>query len=149
MKLSVSSASFAASFSALIPKLSSVVMASVVDAAYENTNDQAAEKNIESRSLGEECSFASSGLRRNEADTGILGCAEDLVCVEDDSSSLGGLCISAVDTDHRDLETCTTKCTGLQACKGLSQEFIDSNIGEGSCCGNYACSRGETICFNY
>ena len=72
----------------------------------------------ESRSLGEECSFASLGLRVDEGDTGILGCAEDFVCVEDSRSSLRGHCVFVDVRDdsnhHRDLQTCT-KCSGQDA----------------------------------
>ena len=72
----------------------------------------------ESRSLGEECSFASLGLPVDEGDTGILGCAEDFVCVEDSCSSLRGHCVFVdvrdVSNHHRDLQTCT-KCSGQDA----------------------------------
>ena len=143
MKLAVSSTSFAAAFTLLAPKYSNAVMASAVDAAYENKIEQAADKHPELRSLVhyQECSFASSGLRLNEADIGILGCAEDFVCVEDSRSSLGGRCVIA-DMKHRDLQgtaACDTKCTGTDACAGLSKDFIDNNIGEKSCCGEDAC----------
>ena len=142
MKLAVSSASFAASFALLAPKHSNAAMASAVDAAYENKIEQAADKHIDSRSLGEECFFASSGLRPNEADTGILGCAKDFVCVEDSRSSLGGHCVS-VDGHGRDLQSCTTKCTGNRACKFLS-EAQKAAIADGSCCGDYACEGFNT-----
>ena len=143
MKLIVSSASFAAALAVFAPKYSNAAMASAVDAAYENENkvEQAVDKHAKSRSLGEECSFASSGLRVDEADTGILGCAEDFVCVEDSRSSLGGHCVSVgvrdVSKHHRDLQTCT-KCTGQDACKWLN-DAQKAKIADDSCCGDYAC----------
>ena len=146
MRLAVSSASFATAFAVVFKPYSNSVMASAVDAAYENKVKQADDVHIKSRSLGEECSFVSSGLHGKEADTGILGCAEDFVCVEDERSSLGGHCVS-VHTEHRHLQTCT-KCAD-NACDGLSQDFKDNKIGAGSCCGHYACKgidEGEPMC---
>ena len=142
MKLAVSSASFAAALAVMIPKYSNAAMASAVDAAYENKIVEAAD--VKTRSLGEECSFASSGLRGNDADTGILSCGMDFVCVEDGRSSLGGICVSA-DTKHRKLQThtpttsCATKCTGTDACKGTDAAII-ATIPDGSCCGELACA---------
>ena len=98
--------------------------------------------------LGEECIplFSSKlGSERN-ADMGILGCPElGLVCARDELSSLGGRCVSQDAVGHRKLQSggdysCLEKCTGDGACEGLSQDFIDNNIGENSCCGNYACA---------
>ena len=120
-------------------------MASVVNAAYEREVEQFDDK--QARSLGEECSFVSSSLRVDQADIGILSCAEDFVCVEDDRSSLGGRCVSADTMQHRKLNTCT-KCQN-NGCPGLSQDFIDNKIGAGSCCENNACNgidEGKTIC---
>ena len=141
MHLAVSSASFAVALSVVAPAHSNAAMASAIDAAYENKIvEQAAD--VRTRSLGEECSFASSGLRGNDADTGILGCGMDFVCVEDSRSSLGGICVSAAaDMKHRDLQNtaaCTTKCTGTDACTDTEQAIIDS-IPDGSCCGEKAC----------
>ena len=127
-------------------------MASAVGVAYQTHNKTTDDNHSVSRSLGEECSFVSSGLRKNKnhnkADTGILGCTVDHICVEGSRSYLGGRCIP-VDTAHQDLhrdlysgtdddDSCT-KCAGRAACKGLTQDFIDNNIGEGSCCGKGAC----------
>ena len=140
MKLAVSSASFAAALSA-VAKHSNAAMAAAVDAAYENKVVEAAD--VKTRSLGEECSFASSGLHRNDADTGILSCGADSICVEDGRSSLGGVCVSADPHMPRNLlvnTTCATKCTGTNACATLSQVFKDDFIGEGSCCGVNACN---------
>ena len=145
MKLIVSSASIAA-LALVAPKYSNAAMAASVDAAYENKVVQQA-ADVRARSLGEECSFASSGLRSNVADIGILSCGIDFVCVEDGHSSLGGVCVSA-DLKHRDLQntlTCTTKCTGTadpgfgDACKGTDKAIIDA-LPDNSCCGKLACA---------
>ena len=139
MQLAVSPTSFAAALT-VVPAHSKSAIASAANAAYKGLAEQVIDERIKSRSLGEECSFASSGLRGNEADTGILGCAGGFVCVKDDHSSLGGYCVSA-DVKHRDLQhtpPCTTKCTGFYACKDLDAAFI-ATIPDGSCCGAYAC----------
>ena len=150
MKLALSTTSFAATLALFVtPKYSKAALASSIDAAYEDKIEHAMKsKHVEARSLGKECSFTSLGSRGNDADTGILGCPEGYVCIEYDGSSLGGFCVSA-NVDHRDLlfTTCT-KCTGTNACAGLTQDFINNNIGDGSCCGSRACQNlgGETIC---
>ena len=97
--------------------------------------------------LGEECvPLFSPKLRERNADVGVLGCPEaGLVCKRDELSSLGGRCVSQDAAGHRKLqddeeEYCPEKCTGDGACEGLSQDFIDNNIGENSCCGEGACS---------
>ena len=93
---------------------------------------------------GEEC--VPLLLRERIADVGVLGCPEaGLVCKRDEHSSLGGRCVSQDAAGHRKLqddeeEYCPEKCTGDGACEGLSQDFIDNNIGENSCCGEGACS---------
>ena len=146
MKLTVSSISFTTACAVFIEAHSNAVMASVVNAAYENEVEQATDKHSKTRSLGEECSFASSGLRSNDADIGILDCAENFVCAEDERSSLGGRCVSA-DMQHRKLETCT-KCTGNAACVGLSTDFINNKIADDACCGQDACQNideGKTL----
>ena len=103
----------------------------------------------ESALLGEECIPLFSSKLRSErnADMGILGCPEPgLVCARDELSSLGGRCVSRDTVGHRKLQygggnyTCLEKCTGDGACEGLSQDFIDNNIGENSCCGTHACA---------
>ena len=138
MHLAVSSTSFAVALSVVVPANSNAAMAAAVNAAYENKIVEATD--VRTRSLGEECSFASSGLRGN-VDTGILGCAEDFVCVEDVRSSLGGVCVST-DLKHRELQNtqpCTTKCTGTDACKGTSDDIL-ATIPDGSCCGELSCA---------
>ena len=144
MKLTVSSISFTTACSVFIKAPSNAVIASVVNAAYEHGVEQFEDK--QTSSLGEECSFVPSSVRVDQADIGILGCAEDFVCVEDDRSSLGGRCVS-VDTSHRNLDPCI-KCSGTDACYGLSQDFIDNKIADGSCCGSFACyyvNEGKTF----
>ena len=141
MHLAVSPTSFAVALSVVSPAHSNAAMAAAVDAAYENKIVEHA-ADVRTRSLGEECSFASSGLRGN-VDTGILGCAEDFVCVEDGRSSLGGICVSAnTDMKHRELQNtsaCTAKCTGTDACKGTSDDIL-ATIPDGSCCGELSCA---------
>ena len=124
-------------------------MALAVDVAYENEVDLASEKQAQTRTLGEECYFVSSGLRSNDADTEILGCAEGFVCEEHSHSSLGGFCVSPY-MKQRGLTSCTTKCTGDLACEGLSNDFINNKIADGACCGFKACSgvdEGENFLF--
>ena len=157
MKLVVSPTSFATAFavSALLRAHSKSAVASAVDAAYKSKPEQVGGKHIKkSPSRDQECHFASSGLRGNEADTGILGCTEHYICVEDEHSLLGGKCITT--GMKRSLQiaspiTCATKCEGTDACKGMTQDFIDKNIGEGSCCGERACynvnSKWIFFCF--
>ena len=138
MHLRILSASLGSAF-ATIP--SNSVTASAVGIAYNNDEKQL---DINSPSAhGEECSFVTSlQLKRPEADTGILGCKPNYVCVEDSLSSLGGRCVMG-EKVHRHLQNtpaCTAKCTGTDACRGLSQDFIDNNIGDKSCCGEEACA---------
>ena len=69
--------------------------------------------------------------------------------MEDDRSSLGGHCVS-VEMHERELQTTCTKCDN-GGCNGLSQDFIENNIGDGSCCGSGACfgvDQGEIISLN-
>lgn len=159
MKFAVSSASFAAAFALFATKHSNAAMASAVNASYESKAEQFANKHSNSlaekkvkqvanmhskfRSHGKECSYVSSGLRGNEADTGVLGCADSFICVEDSHSSLGGRCVVesrdlSVNRLHRDLQTCTTKCEGFMACYFLS-DAEKALIADGSCCGDFAC----------
>lgn len=95
--------------------------------------------------------------RKGFVDVGLLNPCEysDHVCVEDPSSSLGGTCVELKfeGTDiperelkerevlHHHLTTCTyrngtsggLKCSARSACSGLSEAFISSQIGCGSC----------------
>lgn len=133
------SAAMAAS-QALLRIGSTSAVANIVNVAYES---QFQNQTNELHSIEEECSFtASVSLRGGDADTGILSsCSNpEHVCVEDVSSSRGGRCALVV-SEKRRLQTgaCETKCTPDSACEGLSQDFIDNNIGERSCCGEYAC----------
>ena len=91
-------------------------------------------------------------------DIGILnGCSNpEYVCLEDASSPAGGICVDSnalgtkLDTTqnmrgHRRLLECDykngtsggTKCTGNLACNGLTPTFIATQIGCGSCNGDY------------
>lgn len=81
-----------------------------------------------------ECNFPLNA----EADTGVLGCAVGFLCMEDHSSSTGGRCVSKIENDERGLQSCT-KCTGYNACEGLTEAFKVANIGCGSCNGEFAC----------
>ena len=98
----------------------------------------------------------SAGL--NHVDLGILNeCTNpEYVCVEDASSQVGGICVDSSSLSdnsvtienvrsHRRLLQCDykngtsggVKCTGNKACDGLSAAFISSQIGCGSCNGEY------------
>ena len=68
---------------------------------------------------------------------GILRCGSGEVCVEDEASSLGGICQKEelTDENHRHLTACTytngtagTKCVGTSACGGVDP----NNVGCGS-----------------
>ena len=121
-----------------------------VASAVLSTNEGMHDSNLDieqSPLLGEECVplFSHMRVREHVADVGVLGCHEaGLVCKRDELSSLGGRCVSRDALGHRKLqneeEYCPEKCTGVGACEGLPQDFIDNNIGENSCCGEGACS---------
>jgi hypothetical protein len=145
MHIAVSSSSLVAAVAAsrsLFAMGTNSAVASAVDFAYKSESDLMDEN--DASMLGDECYFAmSSSLRGHEADAGILGCTDpEYICVEDELSSLGGRC-APIKMMHRDLQdtpACTAKCTGTDACKGLTQDFIDNNIGDKSCCGTNACA---------
>jgi hypothetical protein len=137
MRLTVPSTSFTAAV--FVTRAAAV---SAVDITYA----QPLEARQANTSLGEECSFVKSPqLRGYAVDAGILECADpDHMCVEDKYSSLGGRC-ALIASSRRGLQTsntppCTSKCTGTEACLGLSASFIANNIAEGSCCGYRACA---------
>ena len=145
MRLAVPSSSLAtaiASTRALLLVGPNSDVASAVDLAYESENNRFDWK--QSPSLGEECPFVvSSKLQGYDDDTGILGCTDPYaVCVEDKLSSLGGRCASSAIVSRmlQNTEPCNAKCTGINACQNLTQDFIDNNIGEKSCCGYQACA---------
>jgi len=143
MRLFNSTASFSAALAAsqaILHIKSTAAVASIVDLAYE-TESQKQSAN-ESHQSNEECSFVSSfNLRKADADLGILSqcSAPAHVCVEDASSTLGGRCVPVMSRERKLQTTCETKCTPASACEGLSQDFIDNKIGQGSCCGEEAC----------
>lgn len=102
----------------------------------------------------EECSLINSPRRDNgnleRVDTGILNCAQNHKCIPDDTSSVGGRCVSVRSDDklaavERTLQC--DKCVGTDACKGLDQSFIDTRVGCGSCIGISACEglSGEIL----
>ena len=131
------SAVIAASHATLRIGLTSAVV-HIVDLAYESETQT--HSTINFVSSHEECHFATSfSLRRVNVDVGILyACSDpDHVCVEDILSSVGGRCVP--NRKLKTTTTCDTKCTPASACEGLSQDFIDNNIGLGSCCGDKAC----------
>ena len=146
MKLSVSTPSLFAVAAATSQALFSIwpnkAVVAAVEMAYES--ESSSRSAVNASTLGEECSFAASFmLRANQADTGVLGCTDpQSICVEDELSSLGGRCTSnvIVSRELQNTPACNEKCTGNNACQGLTQDFIDNNIGDKSCCGNYACA---------
>ena len=122
------------------------------EAAYKSSNNM----------IGKECHL---GKNPGFVDVGILnGCKQSIhVCIEDSSSSLGGTCVdvgSEVDgnvvssrslsvtrNEQVDVTVCTytngtsgERCSGLRACYGLSESFISTNIGCGSCNAYGSCS---------
>ena len=138
MRLIVPSASLSALFAASQTYISSNVAVTAVGVAYEVESQH---QGINSSASAEECFFAKkSYLRENAVDAGILQACSDpgYICVEDETSSLGGICILN-EVVERELQTSCTKCTPASACAGLSAAFIANNIGEGSCCGAQAC----------
>lgn len=107
--------------------------------------------------IGGECKLATEGTS-DHPDLGILyQCSNpDDVCVENESSPNGGVCVEEGilydDVDettlvrgHRHLMECDyrngtlggMKCSGSLACAGLSPTFISYSIGCGSCNGAY------------
>lgn len=138
MYLRILSASLGSACAA-IPSNSATI--SDVDIAYNSNENKFDINNLPA--IGEECSFVTSlQLKSQEADTGILRCNPNYICVEDSLSSLGGRCVISKKV-HRNLQNtpaCSVKCTGTDACRGLSQDFIDNNIGDKSCCGYEACA---------
>ena len=144
MQLSVSSsylfASLTASRALFGIDLNSAV-AAAIDMAYFGETDLL---DADTATLGEECAFVvSSKQRGHHADSGILGCTDPKAfCVEDKLSSLGGRCASSAIVSRmlQNTEPCNAKCTGINACQNLTQDFIDNNIGEKSCCGYQACA---------
>lgn len=101
----------------------------------------------------------------NNADIGVLSCGYGSVCVEDNTSSIGGRCIKIkyvgdYVTSRRQLATdCQyvngtfgRKCVGIDACYNADE----TKIGCGSCIGNYTCDSmsgdvtiGEHSCIGY
>ena len=119
----------------------SLATLAVATAAFFQASTSAMASPLSLRSIGDECTFTpSGGLRDNSS----VGCTANFRCEAEPRSSLGGICVPA-DMPRRALQTSAflqdtcTKCTGEKACEGLSREFIEKNIGEGSCCGYYAC----------
>ncbi len=114
------------------------------------------------QALGEECPFvakapATSELNYRQVDLGVLQLCGNAghICVQDESSSIGGRCVletrpaeetvshhSEVGEVERILPTCE-KCNGTRACLYADQ----SKIGCGSCIGDYTCYgfSGESI----
>eukprot|EP00804_Cyclotella_cryptica_P018041 CCRYP_008330-RE/>CCRYP_008330-RE protein AED:0.26 eAED:0.26 QI:86/1/1/1/0.94/0.84/19/688/333 len=138
MRLVVPSATLTTAFAAAQTFLSSSAAATAVGWAYEF---EAQHQDINSSASAEECFVAKKTyLRESAADAGILqACSEPgYICVEDATSSLGGICILD-EVVERELQTTCTKCTPASACTGLTATFIANNIGEGSCCGENAC----------
>eukprot|EP00956_Cyclotella_meneghiniana_P019370 scaffold33146_cov63-Cyclotella_meneghiniana.AAC.5 len=156
MHLTISSASLAAAF-VTIPSNHTIVLALDVEYNAEIENLE----HDKHQAQGEECSFVVSSklLRGYGSDTGILGCTDPTaVCVEDKLSSLGGRCASSLIVSRmlQDTQPCNAKCTGTNACQNLTQDFIDNNIGDKSCCGKYACAYitgnttiGPNSCLGY
>ena len=146
MKLSVPTPSLFAVAATTTQALFSVwpneAVVAAVEMAYESESSSRSDANAST--LGEECSFAASfKLGAHQADTGVLGCTDpQSICVEDELSSLGGRCTSTVivSRELQDTAPCATKCTGANACQGLTPAFIATNIGDKSCCGAYACA---------
>eukprot|EP00956_Cyclotella_meneghiniana_P000258 scaffold323_cov91-Cyclotella_meneghiniana.AAC.4 len=111
--------------------------------------------------IGEECDDFTSKAPRDavtyhevstSADVGILKCDMSSVCLPDTTSSRGGRCTQSSSTTRARVlrpesktilesptnNTCS-KCVGTEACAGLSAEFIDNNIGCGSCIEAFSC----------
>jgi len=138
MRHIVPSASLSAVLAASQTFLSSNVAATEVALSYEVESQH---QGISLSTSPEECFYAKkSYLRENAVDAGILQVCSDpgYVCVEDATSSLGGICIFD-EVVERELQITCTKCTPASACAGLTPQFIANNIGEGSCCGAQAC----------
>lgn len=118
-------------------------------------------------SIGEECNdFTSKELEdtainhevATAADVGILKCDLSSVCLPDTTSSRGGRCIqsssmararvlrleSKTSSESSTTDRCL-KCVGTEACAGLTAEFVDNNIGCGSCIEAFSCKNLNEI----
>ncbi|KAL3784657.1 hypothetical protein HJC23_012173 [Cyclotella cryptica] len=116
-----------------------------------------------SMTQGTECFFVDGfKVKETHIDTGILGCTSYESCVEDVNSSAGGRCVANRDfmmtvKSHRELYD-GTPCTFLDGTPGVkcsgdsvpacSASVDRSNIGCGSCIGDYSCdnlAEGTTV----
>ncbi|KAL7517481.1 hypothetical protein ACHAWX_002400 [Stephanocyclus meneghinianus] len=143
MKLVVPSATIAVLQGAEYVHADKFGVATSVDLAYETVVDNSSLRKpkrvlYEPYLINQECTFLSV-LEQTTADSGILGCGTGSICIEDTLSSLGGRCVSALDSEERQMQSCV-KCTGTKACLGLTTAFKNSFIGCGSCIGDYACA---------
>eukprot|EP00956_Cyclotella_meneghiniana_P016773 scaffold26765_cov64-Cyclotella_meneghiniana.AAC.3 len=70
-------------------------------------------------------------------DVGVLSCGTGEMCVEDSTSQFGGRCVALEETVAVQRELQCMKCSGFKACPvGVNQ----TNIGCGSCIGDWTCS---------
>lgn len=143
MKLVVPSATIAVLHGAEYVHADKFGVATSIDLAYETVVDNSSLRKpkrvlYEPYLINQECTFLSV-LEQTTADSGILGCGTGSICIEDTLSSLGGRCVSALDSEERQMQSCV-KCTGTKACLGLTTEFKNSFVGCGSCIGDYACA---------
>ena len=125
------------------------------------------------KNKGEECIKLEADIPKNEkgtenVDIGVLGCAEALICLEDDSSSTGARCVDFVeeirpfsDEPNRLCRNGNSICVypgtgdnfGTGCCNGYKCEFSEA-FGQSVCvddpcpklCGKYGSTEGFPAC---
>ena len=112
---------------------------------------------------GEECIKLEANISKNEKNTenvGAVGCGEDLICLEDASSSTGARCVDflkSLKVDEEEAGSCITVASGYYCAWGrqnvggqccdpeknwcIDCEVIDQN--EGNTWDNYKCKCME------
>ena len=110
-----------------------------------------------SKTKGRECSYSDTASKHQNihADTGVLACGVEEICVQDATSTFGGRCAvleeqGVVVHAHRNLATSCffsngtagTKCDGNTACSNGTNM---AQVSCGSCIGDYACAGNLTI----
>lgn len=138
MRLFISStAAVAVSTSFLVQTKSAIAKKASLQLAHDINNQYASTIGMECNDLHASSSLAANATITDRSDVGILTCDAYSTCIEDETSYYGGRCVAS--STSRDLRACAAKCTGKDACAGLSQAFIDNYIGCGSCNGPSAC----------
>lgn len=149
MLLKISAIKIASIYGASFNAISSKKVTASIAGAYNGYSSGS----IRATARRNECSFIHGfdAAQVDSVDRGILGCDNGMICIQDETSSMGGRCVALGDSVvtsahmHRELSTpCTfadntagTKCEGDDACLGANE----TNIGCGSCIGVKSCAN--------